>query len=89
MCSGAKSVSVASSSASGAQTKVAMSSPSAENFRRRIEGNSSAIRFGVVHLGSQNMEFEECPAVPHPAKLVPELTGGWRILLPPPVESFQ
>jgi hypothetical protein len=66
-----------------------MSSPSAENFRRRIEGNSSAIRFGVVHLGSQNMEFEECPAVPHPAKLVPELTGGWRILLPPPVESFQ
>ena len=39
-----------------------MSSPSAENFRRRIEGNSSAIRFGVVHLGSRNMEFEECPA---------------------------
>ena len=39
-----------------------MSSPSAENSRRRIEGNSSAMRFGVVHLGSRNMEFEGCPA---------------------------
>ena len=39
-----------------------MPSPSAENSRRRIEGNSSAIRFGVVHLGSRNMEFEGGPA---------------------------
>ena len=39
-----------------------MSSPCAENCRRRIEGNSSATRFGVVHLGSGNMEFECCPA---------------------------
>src|SRR6516165_9443584 len=39
-----------------------MSSPPAENSRSRIEGNSSATRFGVVHLGSRNMEFEGCPA---------------------------
>jgi hypothetical protein len=39
-----------------------MSSPSVENSRSRIEGNSSAIRFGVVHLGSRNMEFEVRPA---------------------------
>ena len=38
-----------------------MPSPSAENSRRRIEGNSSAIRFGVVHLGSRSMEFEGGP----------------------------
>ena len=39
-----------------------MSLPSGENLRSRIEGNSSAMRFGVVHLGSRNMEFEGCPA---------------------------
>src|SRR6266568_3409660 len=39
-----------------------MSSPPAENSRRRIEDNSSAMRFGVVHLGSRNIEFEGCPA---------------------------
>src|SRR6476661_248956 len=38
-----------------------MPSPSAENSRRRIEGNSSAIRFRVVHLGSRSMEFEGGP----------------------------
>src|SRR4029453_4012470 len=39
-----------------------MSSPSAENLRRCIEGNSSAIWFGVVHLGSRKMGFEGGPA---------------------------
>jgi hypothetical protein len=39
-----------------------MLSPSAENSRKRIEGSSSAMRFGVVHLGSRNMEFEGCTA---------------------------
>ena len=40
-----------------------MSSPPAENSRSRIEGNSSAMRFGVVHLGLRGMEeFEGCPA---------------------------
>src|SRR5262245_28224718 len=29
----------------------------------RIERNSSAIRFAVVHLGTQNMEIEVCTAV--------------------------
>jgi hypothetical protein len=38
-----------------------MSSPPAENSRRSIEGNSSAIRFGVVHLGSRDLEFEWGP----------------------------
>src|SRR5262244_4111145 len=60
--SGAKSVSVASCRASGAQTKVAMPSPSAENARSRIEGNSSATQFGAVHLGSRGVEFEGSPA---------------------------
>ena len=39
-----------------------MSSPSAENSRSRIEGNSSATRFGVVHRGSRGTEFEGSPA---------------------------
>src|SRR5258708_34032669 len=39
-----------------------MYSPHAENSRSRIEGNSSAMRFGVVHLGLRGMEFEGCPA---------------------------
>src|SRR5262245_33754101 len=39
-----------------------MSSPSAENARSRIEGNSSATRFGVVHCGSRGVEFEGSPA---------------------------
>jgi uncharacterized protein (DUF1330 family) len=47
-----------------------MSSPSAENLRRCIEGNSSAIWFGVVHLGSRNMEFEGCPAAGCTSSLV-------------------
>src|SRR5262249_34734162 len=38
-----------------------ISSPSDENSRKRIEGNSSATRFGVVHPGSRNMGFEGGP----------------------------
>src|SRR6266511_5761307 len=47
-----------------------MLSPPPENSRRRIEGNSSAMRFGVVHLGSRTMEFEECPAARCASSLV-------------------
>src|SRR5258707_14923586 len=39
-----------------------MSSPPAENSRSRIEGNSSAMRFGVVHLGLRGTEFVGGPA---------------------------
>src|SRR5919197_5604196 len=46
-----------------------MSLPSAENLRSRIEGNSSATWFGVVHLGSRNMEFEGVPAARCPSSL--------------------
>src|SRR6266550_5360207 len=46
-----------------------MSLPPAENSRRSIDGNSSAIRFGVVHLGSRNMEFERFPAARCPSSL--------------------
>src|SRR5262245_4238932 len=59
---GAKSVTVASCSASGAQTTVAMPPPSTSNARSRIEGNSSATRFSVAHRGSLYKEWEGCPA---------------------------
>src|SRR5262249_19954046 len=58
LSSGAKSVSVASCRASGPTTRLSISSPSDETWRKRIEGNSSAPRFGVVHPGSRNMGFE-------------------------------
>src|SRR6266511_2061274 len=53
-----------------------MSSPSAENLRRCIEGNSSAIWFGVVHLGSR--KFEGCPA----ARCTSSLVSAENISLP-------
>src|SRR5437667_8832697 len=46
-----------------------MSLPSGENLRSRIEGNSSATWFGVVHFGSRNMELEGVPAARCPSSL--------------------